>query len=303
MTCGIYILRFEGTSKVYIGQSINIENRFNLGHLANLRLGIASKKLQDAFSIFGNPTLEVLLECDTSTLDTNENEAIEIFNSVDNGFNTCRTAGSFPILYGEEHGSAKYTNEQYEAVLNLLIETPIKNQSIISEITGVSEASISQISKCVKHKWLKEKYPEKYKILESLKGARVRGQNHGMAKYSNSAIEEVFKLLLEVTNSFKRIQGITGVSEASISKISKCVQHRWLKEKYPEKYKVLEYLNGTRNCAKSRGLDIPLIKSPVGEVYLITNITQFSKEHSLDRNYISEILKGKKITYKGWTLA
>jgi predicted GIY-YIG superfamily endonuclease len=62
MTSGIYKLKFEGTSKVYIGQSVNIEKRFK-EHIRSLKNRTSAKKLLSGFDTFGHPSIVILEEC------------------------------------------------------------------------------------------------------------------------------------------------------------------------------------------------------------------------------------------------
>ncbi len=171
MTIGIYLLKFKNTDKVYIGQSINIEDRYT-SHCTNLRCGNSSKKLQEAFNIYGLPELEILIECDKSELNDLENEAIIIYNSVSNGFNTMSSYGFSSELCGEECGNAKYTNEQIYEVFKYLIYCQDMTHKDIVSITGVSRGVVSDISSCKRYHWLKDTYPEEYSILEKLKLTR-----------------------------------------------------------------------------------------------------------------------------------
>ena len=164
MTCGIYILRFKDTNKVYIGQSIDIEDRF-IKHRSTFNREAGPPKMQLAFSTYGMPALEILVECKTSELNLVEKEAIEIFDSVDNGFNTLKEAGN-PTLFGDKVGTAKYTNEQYILVLRLLVQkNPTVNKREIQEITGISIYTIKHIAALESHCWLAEVCPEDYKEL------------------------------------------------------------------------------------------------------------------------------------------
>ncbi len=165
MTTGIYKLKFNGTDKCYIGQSINIELRYRL-HCTYLRTGKASHKLQQAFDKYGLPILEILLECDTSELDDNENAAIEVFDSVDNGFNTMSNSGHRSSLKGELTGNSKYSNELVEQVFFELVFSDKPHRHIQSEY-GIGRGALSDISSCRSHVWLKDKYPAEYEILRS----------------------------------------------------------------------------------------------------------------------------------------
>lgn len=173
MTIGIYKLNFTGTDKAYIGQcSTDIEKIRYKQHLRSFKNGTASKKLQEAYNTYGSPTIEILCECTEEELDKTENEAIEIFNSVNKGFNTLETAGAFPDNRGENCGASKYTNEQIISVFKLLVYYPEKLYSNISEISEISVSTIEAISGGKNHRWLKDKFPEEYTLLMGLKGNR-----------------------------------------------------------------------------------------------------------------------------------
>lgn len=168
MTCGIYILKFNGTDKVYVGQSVDIESRF-LKHRSAFNRKAAAPKLQQAFNTYGMPELNILLEAPIYELNSIEKEAIEIFNSVEYGFNTLSEAGN-PVLHGDKTGTSRYSNEEYLSVLRLLVQKdPSLNKRQIEEITGVSIYTIRHIAALESHSWMKEVEPELYSELEKLK--------------------------------------------------------------------------------------------------------------------------------------
>lgn len=168
MTCGIYILKFNNTDKVYVGQSIDIEDRF-VKHKSAFNRQACTAKLQEAFNKYGIPELEVISECSISELNALEKEAISIFNSVNNGFNTLSEAGN-PVLYGEKAGRSKYSNEQYILVLKLLVQKfPTLSKREIENITGVSIYTIRHIAALESHSWLSEVCPIEYAELSRIK--------------------------------------------------------------------------------------------------------------------------------------
>lgn len=184
MVTGIYRLCFNGTNKCYIGQSTDINLRYTI-HKTNLRANKSSKKLQDAFNMYGMPILDILIECTEQELNILEAEAIEIFDAVANGFNTIDDNTHRSELKGELAGNAKYTNDQIEEVFIYLVDNKLTHKEI-TDITSVSRGTISDISTGTSHKWLQDKYPEAYLQLLSLKGyARKSGKNtassHGIA--------------------------------------------------------------------------------------------------------------------------
>lgn len=164
MTTGIYKLNFANTSKCYIGQSINIEVRYKQ-HIHLLKLGKSSKKLQKAFLDYGTPELFILLECSKEELNSSEAEAIEIFNSVTQGFNTCSTSGGTSQIYGEDHGNAVYSNLVIKEVLKNLVYRLDCTLGEISALTGVSKSVIAGICCLQQHKWLQEDLPIEYNLL------------------------------------------------------------------------------------------------------------------------------------------
>lgn len=165
MTCGIYLLTFVGTDKVYVGQSINIEKRL-IAHTSLAKRGIHAHKLQKAFNTYGVPTLHIIKECEELHLDYEENMLIAEFNSVEDGFNSCKVAGGGHSLYGEDLGTSKYTNCQIEQAFLLLVYKQHLISKEISLITKVSKETIDSLSS-VPRKWLYKKYPEEYEVLKN----------------------------------------------------------------------------------------------------------------------------------------
>lgn len=207
MTTGIYALKFSGTDKVYIGKSRNIEKRFS-DHKYSFKNNKASIKMQEAYRELGIPTLEILCECSIEELNKYENEAIEIFNSFNNGFNSLEFAEDmpFPDNKGEKHGRAKYTNEQIIEVFNLLVNNQEKSFKEIEDITKVLIGTIERISCLKNHIWLEQEFPEEYNILKSLKGTRNKSKtakDMGI-KYPIIKSPEGIQYTVENTNKFAR---------------------------------------------------------------------------------------------------
>lgn len=172
MTVGIYRLIFPNTDKCYIGQSVNIERRY-MQHLRQLEQGTAASKLQSAYNMYGRPQLDIILDnIEVSELDDLEKEAIEIFNSVINGFNTYSDAWQAPSTFkGTEAANAKYTRSQLIEVFNLLVHTQLPYTEIQNQ-TGVPVGTISMVSNGSQHTWLLEEFPKEYGILLNKKHSR-----------------------------------------------------------------------------------------------------------------------------------
>lgn len=230
MTIGIYLLRFTGTDKVYIGQSLRIEERFTK-HIHRMKTGIANYKLLEAYNKYGLPNLEVLADGSIDDdLDAMETETIEIYDSVNNGLN------------------------------------------IRSKASGG--------------------------------GVGLQGEKHGNSKYSNANIIEVFKKLVASNMPFSEISNNTNVSIHTIRDISKGRSHRWLRDIYPDDYEVLISLKDVRekNTAKYQGIEYPVILSPEGIEYTVTNIGAFAREHDLNKSHLCGVLNGLRKTHLKWKL-
>lgn len=161
MTIGIYKLVFNGTPKCYIGQSLAIEERYNV-HIRTFKDKTAARKLLAAYQEYGTPLLEIVEKVDTiELLNNTETKYIEEYNSVEEGFNTQKVAGEMPRLYGEAHPQSKYTNEQVEHAFLLLVKTNLTHQQI-SEESLISKNIVNHIAAGSCHAWLRDKYPEQY---------------------------------------------------------------------------------------------------------------------------------------------
>lgn len=243
MTCGIYRLIFKNTDKVYIGQSTNIEQRFR-DHIRYMKENRTTKKLCEAYILYGVPELDILSECLPEDLNNFENETIEIWDSVKNGFNTLKTSESTPNISGFSAGNAKYTKEDILKVAELL-QDPLNKVSYIEEVTGVKSRTVTEVSNLTQHGvWLSTEYPEVYTKILALKGNR----------------------------------------RTILNKLSASTRSNTM-------------------CALSRGIVYPLIVSPDGIVYNVTNTSAFAKEHGLHNGHLGSVLNKKALSHKGWKLA
>lgn len=173
MTIGIYKLGFSGTSKVYVGQSVNIEKRYN-EHCNNLLKGVAKPKLQSAYAEYGKPYLEIVIAAETiEELDALEVEAIEIYNSVSDGFNTLANPGN-PNVRGLDSVHCKFSKNQYIEAYKLLANTSLTIKSIAEKV-GLSRTVVQTISKGNTHVWLSLELPEDAaKLIEKNKFGRYK---------------------------------------------------------------------------------------------------------------------------------
>lgn len=211
MTIGIYKINFNNTDKVYIGQSRNLEKR-RTTHYSSLASGSSPKKLQNAYNTFGIHSIETLVECSIEELDKTEEEAIEIFNSIANGFNSL-PSNSPPILPGESNHNSTEANDTYRNILKLLIQSsPTYTKREISEILDVSLYTVRHIAALESHIWLKEDMPEEYAALEDIKNNRY---NRGTQYPRLVSPEGIEYEVTHVTNFSKQ----HGLSQPKVSDV------------------------------------------------------------------------------------
>lgn len=88
--CGIYKITNTETEECYIGQSVDIYKRWSDHCKCGLGIDTPAKnKLYEAMQKYGleNFTFELLEECDSCELNDREKYYIDMFNSVDYGYN------------------------------------------------------------------------------------------------------------------------------------------------------------------------------------------------------------------------
>lgn len=102
---GIYIIRNIINKKVYIGQSVNMIDRFT-GHLHYLRKNKHwNNGLQSLYNKYGEEVFNfsILEECAKDKLDNKEKWYIEYYNSYKNGYNN--TEGGKPSIAEDIHNN------------------------------------------------------------------------------------------------------------------------------------------------------------------------------------------------------
>lgn len=147
---------------------------------------------------------------------------------------------------------------------------------------------------------------------ENMPKVCFQGEEHGNSLYSNDQIRQVLDLLTDYKLSFDEISKITKVNRSTVSSISRGIGHTWLKQASLEKWNTVQQLRPIRQAylaskgasAESKGIVYPKIKSPSGEVFVVTNVRAFAREHSLDGSALAKVLKRVKNynSLKGWTV-
>lgn len=282
MTIGIYKLEFNGTDKVYIGQSLNIEKRF-INHKSDMLNGTSSLKMQEAYRLYGLPTLTVLEECSISELDKIEYLAICTNNSIVNGFNTVK--GGDSSKRGEDNSQAKYCSGIYKEILFYLVETSLSNKEI-AEIVEVNINVVKHISDMSRHFWLEEEEPELYNKLVSLrkigtkKCAKASGLVYPQIKSPTGCIYNVDNI-----TQFAKLHGLSSGALCSLLNRKIRSTQGW--------------------CLATDNINVSKqVVSPSGEVFSIgyREAKPFAEKNGLHPGDFAKVLKGTASHSKGWKL-
>lgn len=143
MTCGIYKIENKIDGKVYIGQSVNIEDRW-IKHKSvsqNINHENAHYKIYRAIRKHGleNFIFSIIEECSKENLDDKEKEWINFYDSYKNGYN--QTLGGQSL---KAHGT-KLTQIQIEEITELLKNTKISINNIANKY-NVHPCTITHIN-------------------------------------------------------------------------------------------------------------------------------------------------------------
>jgi group I intron endonuclease len=214
MTIGIYLLKFKGTSHVYIGQSLTIEDRYK-EHLSDMRNDHCSDKLAAAYFLFGVPELYILEECSAEELNEKELYYINEANAIRAGLNTLN--GATPRNFSKQimPKQSKYSEAQYYSVLVECINNPMYAPKKIAEITNTDSITVSKLRNFKSFTWLEYRYPEEYAKLRNIRAIPPRTYTPVIEKkieYYPDIVSpegEIFKLARGDVRSFAKENGIS----------------------------------------------------------------------------------------------
>ena len=127
---GIYQIRNLVNGKVYVGSSVNMYDRW-CEHRSELKHNRHhSQKLQCAYNKYGEHNLifEVIEQVDTLELLDKEQYYINLYNSVENGYNICKETGKGPTKCGLSNPNSHSvmcleTGEVFATIIEASIQT------------------------------------------------------------------------------------------------------------------------------------------------------------------------------------
>lgn len=291
IVAGIYVLYFEsGDDQFYVGQSVNIAQRYAQHCNALKGQYHRNRLLQSAFNKYNTYPTEVILETtkELGKLDSLEVSWIDRFDSFNTGMNLTPGGGK---LYGNYNPAALYTNEVYLSILHSLAYTD-KTFTIIAKDLDVSINVVSNTSCGTSNTFLQEVDPIAYSIMEAKSGNRVR-------LYETSMYVKILETLAYTEMSLEAVGDLLSVSLRVVQDIAWGRRHQHLEKEYPELY--IQVLNkvGTR-CTGPRKLPYPKLISSRGQVLEVVKAADFALEHNLCPGKLSMVLNGKRNVHKGW---
>ena len=136
--CGIYKITNKINNKCYIGQSINIEERWK--HHKRYEIKNSHYPLYQAFEKYGinNFNFEIIEECQQKELNSKEIYWISYFDSYYNGYNQTKGGTCSGHI-------VKISNEDLEIIYDLLLNSNIL-QKDIAKMFNVGQDTISEIN-------------------------------------------------------------------------------------------------------------------------------------------------------------
>lgn len=167
MTIGIYALYWEEQDLVYIGLSQNIESRFK-DHFYDMKAQKHSNyKVQNAFNSYGVPELVILEECLIEELNDKEIQWMNEFGAL-GPRGLCIVEGG-RVGFGTNSNASKYSRRTVLKIFSLLYRTTLSHTCIKEKLKLSNKQIVADIFRSKTHTWLKEYYPEQYKIMRSIK--------------------------------------------------------------------------------------------------------------------------------------
>lgn len=142
MTCGIYKITNKQNGHCYIGQSVNIEERWRVHRSTGRNTNHENKNypLYRAIYLYGLDNFEfsIIEECSKEELNQKEEYWISYYNSFEDGYNQTKGGNNTDHL-------GKLNSKQLEEIKNLLKNTNIREEDIALKY-HVSLISISNIN-------------------------------------------------------------------------------------------------------------------------------------------------------------
>lgn len=271
----IYIIKNDINNKVYIGQSLNAQERFK-SHCkpSNKDNSIISNEIYK----YGKEHFWIeILEPQIENYNEREKYWIIHYNSIaPNGYNVLEGGDKPPILYGEEHSNCKISDNDL-----LLLKQDLRNTNIpLNQLAlkyKISKRQVLRINHGVSRTSLDESYP-------------IRKTANPNGKLSKEDVELIIELLKTTYFFNGEIARMFNVEVHAISRINEGISHKRDNIHYP--------IRNWKSCGK-----IPLTYEQVTNIMdLLKNsemsINKIAKQYSVNIGVIQTINNGSSKKYK-----
>lgn len=270
----IYIIKNDLNDKVYIGQSINSEERFKSHCKRHYENSIIDASIQK----YGKEHFWYeILESQIDNYNERERYWIKFYDSLTpNGYNIRPGGEDPPMYYGENNPASKLTDKDVEKIKNDLKYTKKSLDNIASEYK-VSKKQILRINQGICRSKLNESYP-------------IRKTPNSSKKLSQEDVNLIIELLKYSYRFNGEIARQFNVEVHVINAINKGLRYKQPGETYP--------IRNWKSCgAKSFTYEqvteiIELLKN--------TNLSfrQIAKKYNVTHNQISAICYGTNKKYR-----
>lgn len=160
MTIGIYGLYWPDIDSIYIGQSIEIEQRWLAHSSALRRRDHANNKMLRAYEQYGEPEYFIIdIAAHPSELNELEIYWCSQFNNILNIQEPGVQTG-----HGTKNPNSRYSRKKILRVFIYLYKYGY-SQPKTSKLTNIPRGTISHIVHGKSHIWLKEEFPVEYAIM------------------------------------------------------------------------------------------------------------------------------------------
>lgn len=221
----IYIIKNDINDKVYIGQSINAEERF-VQHCKPSSAKDGSL-IAKAIQKYGKEHFWMeILEKQIKNYNEREIYWIEFYNSLTpNGYNIQKGGENPPVLYGIEHGNSSIKDSE----ILLMLKNDLKNTKLsYSELAkkyNTNKKTVLRINHGISYSELSESYP-------------LRKEPNLSGKLTEEQVDEIIDILKYSYRQYGDISKQYGVGIKAIQEINLGTVHKRIDVSYPiRKYK------------------------------------------------------------------
>ena len=213
----IYIIKNDINDKVYIGQSINTEERFK----SHCKVNNDNSLIDIAIQRYGKEHFWYeIIESQIEDYNEKEKYYIKFYNSkTPNGYNILEGGEEPPIFYGDNHPNTKILDEDVIKLKNDLKNTIISLQELANKYK-ISKKQVLRINQGLSRSKIEEEYPIR-------KNPNING------KLTEEDVDNIIELLKYTYRFNGDIAKEFGVNSDAINKINKGEFHYRENIQYP----------------------------------------------------------------------